>query len=36
VEAVVGWCRAGPRAAEVEDVEVTSEPGEGLRGVEIR
>jgi acylphosphatase len=36
VEAVVGWCKAGPRGAVVEDVEVTSEPGEGLRGFEIR
>ena len=36
VEALVGWCRDGPSRADVEDVEVSEEPPEGLAGFEVR
>jgi acylphosphatase len=36
VESLVGFARAGPRGADVADVEVTDEEPEGLSGFEIR
>jgi acylphosphatase len=36
VEQMVAWMRAGPRNAEVEDVEVRREEPEGLTGFEVR
>lgn len=36
VEALVAYCRCGPRWAQVEAVEVGEEPPEALRGFEIR
>lgn len=36
VEALVGFCRAGPRLARVERVDVFEEPVEGLAGFEFR
>lgn len=36
VEAVVGWCRQGPRWAHVDAFDVSDEPPEGLGGFEIR
>jgi len=36
VAAMVEWCRRGPRGADVEDVEETSEEPEGLTRFEIR
>jgi acylphosphatase len=37
VEALVDWCRRGPRWAQVESLEVTDAPAGGdLRGFEIR
>jgi acylphosphatase len=36
VEAMVAFCRQGPRGAAVESVEVSDEPPEGLDGFEIR
>ena len=36
VDALVGWCRAGPRWAEVTDVRVVDEPVEGLSGFVVR
>jgi acylphosphatase len=36
VESLVGFCRAGPRLARVERVEVCEEPIEGLLGFELR
>ena len=36
VEAVVGWCREGPRWAHVDDLEVADESPDGLSGFEIR
>ncbi len=36
VEALVGFCRAGPGRAEVESLEVSEEEPEGLTGFEIR
>jgi acylphosphatase len=36
VQALVAWCRQGPRAAEVTDVEVTEERPEGLVGFRVR
>ena len=36
VAAMVDWCRRGPRGADVEDVEETSEEPEGLSRFEIR
>ena len=35
IEALVGFCRQGPARAEVERVEVHSEPPEGLTGFRI-
>jgi acylphosphatase len=36
VEALVAWCRTGPRGAHVDAVEVEDEPVDGKRGFEIR
>ena len=36
VEALVAWCRQGPRAAEVTGVEVAEERPEGLVGFRVR
>jgi acylphosphatase len=36
VEAMVEFCREGPRAADVEDIDVTEEEPEGLSGFEVR
>jgi acylphosphatase len=36
VNALVDYCREGPRGAEVEDVEVFDEQPEGLSGFEVR
>ena len=36
VEALVAWCRSGPRAAEVTGVEVVEEEPEGLVGFRVR
>ena len=36
VEALVTWCRGGPRWAQVDGLEVENEPADGLRGFEIR
>ena len=36
VEAVVDWCRRGPRGADVASVEDTSEEPEGLSGFDVR
>jgi acylphosphatase len=36
VESVIRFCRDGPRAAAVTDVEITSEQLEGLSAFEIR
>jgi acylphosphatase len=36
VEAMVDWCRTGPRGAEVTDVEALAEDPEGLEGFEVR
>jgi acylphosphatase len=36
VERVAAFCRRGPAGAVVEDVEVTDEEPEGLRGFQIR
>jgi len=36
VEALVGFCRAGPRLARIERVEVCEEPVEGLLRFELR
>lgn len=36
VEAILGFCRAGPGEAEVERLEVAPEPPEGLGGFQIR
>ena len=33
-ESMVRWCEAGPRGADVEEVEVFEEPPDGLRGFE--
>jgi acylphosphatase len=35
VDAMVAWCRHGPRGAAVVAVEVTSEPPQGLQGFRI-
>ena len=35
IEALIGFCRQGPARAEVEDVDVTPEPPEGLAGFKI-
>jgi acylphosphatase len=36
VDALVGWCKAGPRGAVVDELEVATEPPEGLQGFAIR
>jgi acylphosphatase len=36
VEALLAFCREGPRGAAVERVEVTDEQPEGLAGFEVR
>lgn len=36
VEAMVRWCRSGPRLAEVSRVEVVAEPAEGHAGFSVR
>jgi acylphosphatase len=36
VEALVEFCKRGPRGAEVDSVETTEEPAEGLSGFEVR
>jgi acylphosphatase len=36
VEALVAFCRRGPRGAEVDRVEETDEEPEGLTGFEVR
>ena len=36
VEAMVDFCRRGPRGARVERVEVEEEPPQGVQGFEIR
>ena len=36
VEGMVAFCREGPRAADVEDIEVSEEEPEGLSGFEVR
>jgi acylphosphatase len=36
VERLVGFCRDGPRGAEVERVEVSGEEPEGLSGFSVR
>ena len=36
VEALVAWCRQGPRSAEVTGIEVTEERPEGLAGFRVR
>jgi acylphosphatase len=36
VEALVSFCSRGPRGAVVDDVEVVSEPVEGLTGFQVR
>lgn len=35
VEALVDFCRRGPRGAEVRDVSVSEEPAEGLAGFRV-
>ena len=35
VERLVGFCRQGPRGAQVDYVEVTDEPAEGLAGFSV-
>jgi acylphosphatase len=36
VEAMVRFCREGPRAADVEDIDVSEEDPEGLSGFDVR
>jgi acylphosphatase len=36
VEAMIGFARSGPSAADVRDVEVTDEEPEGLSGFDVR
>jgi acylphosphatase len=36
VAELVGWCRSGPRRADVRDVEVSEEEPEGLEGFTVR
>jgi acylphosphatase len=36
VEAMVEWCRTGPRGAQVTDVEAIEEDPEGLQGFDVR
>jgi acylphosphatase len=35
VDALVQWCRQGPRGADVQEVEVTGEDPEGLDAFEV-
>ena len=36
VEALVEWCRSGPRGATVTNVDVRDEPPEGLHSFDVR
>jgi acylphosphatase len=36
VEALIAFCRRGPRGAEVDDVEIAEEPVEGSNGFDVR
>ena len=36
VDAIIEWCETGSRAANVQDVEVTTAEPEGLEGFEVR
>jgi acylphosphatase len=36
VDALVEWCRRGPRGADVQEVEVSEEDPEGLDAFEVR
>ena len=36
VEGMVRFCRSGPSSADVNDVEVSEEPAEGLSGFSVR
>ncbi|MDQ3850125.1 MAG: acylphosphatase [Actinomycetota bacterium] len=36
VDALVEWCRSGPRHADVDDVEVSEAEVEGCRGFRVR
>ena len=36
VEAMVEWCRKGPRGASVTDVEAIEEAPEGIQGFDVR
>ena len=36
VDTMIEWCETGSRAAEVEAVDVTIEPPEGVEGFEVR
>lgn len=36
VEAMVRWCRQGPRHAEVREIDVAIETPEGLEGFDVR
>jgi acylphosphatase len=36
VEAMVEWCRTGPRGAHVTDVEAIEEDPEGIQGFDVR
>jgi acylphosphatase len=36
VDALVEWCREGPRGADVQSVDATSEEPEGLAGFDVR
>jgi acylphosphatase len=36
VRALVSWCREGPRSADVDSVDETSEEPEGLSGFRVR
>jgi len=36
VEAMVAWCREGPRGAEVTDVEAIAQDPEGVEGFDVR
>jgi acylphosphatase len=36
VQAIVDWCGRGPRGAEVDSVDESTEEPEGLSGFEIR
>jgi len=36
VERMVEFCRSGPSSADVDDVEASDEPAEGLEGFQVR